>query len=369
MAILGPSQLPVVLKVDSNPLKFHAISELGHPNVLVEMTEPQFEQVLRSIGDFIAQYFYLEERFAFFNTIPLQSEYDIPSDAYWIRNVAWDPITTRIDDVFGAECLSLETLIKTPKGDVVARDLNVGDEILSFYNDDVIISNIEAKKFSGIKDCRTIFTKNGSVTASLDHRIMTNSGWKPLFSITYDDNIMVMQDCKFILEKVQKIEDVGSIETIDFTIPKTQNLIGGGIVTHNSFLFCLPGGTFLLTESGPKTCEECYEKLESDNEIKLLTPFGLRKPNMRWNDKKQPISLIRTEKGGIACTPNHPVNINNKWTIANRASPGSKLLTSGDRSVTIEDVATLSTEGTWSIDVPSGCYYAGVSDDELYLTH
>jgi len=35
MAIMGPSDLPFVLKVDSNPLKFHAISVLGHPGELI----------------------------------------------------------------------------------------------------------------------------------------------------------------------------------------------------------------------------------------------------------------------------------------------------------------------------------------------
>lgn len=103
MAILGPEQLPVVLKVDSNPLKFHALSQLGHPVVHVELTEPQMEQILRSTGNFIAHYFPLQEKYAFFMTQPLQAEYPIPNDAYWIRSVSWDPSTTRIDDIFGAE--------------------------------------------------------------------------------------------------------------------------------------------------------------------------------------------------------------------------------------------------------------------------
>ena len=103
MAIIGPSQLPVILKVDSNPLKLRALSELGHPNVLVEIQEPQWEQLLRSMGDFIAHYFPMEDRYAIFYTNPLQTTYDLPEDAYWVREIAWDPITTRIDDIFGAE--------------------------------------------------------------------------------------------------------------------------------------------------------------------------------------------------------------------------------------------------------------------------
>jgi len=103
MAIIGPSQLPVLLKVDSNPIKFHILSQLGHPVVHVEITEPQMEQILRSTGDFVAKYFPLEERYSYFLTSPLQAEYPIPDDAHFIRNVSWDPATTRIDDIFGSE--------------------------------------------------------------------------------------------------------------------------------------------------------------------------------------------------------------------------------------------------------------------------
>lgn len=103
MAIIGPGQLPSVLKVDSNPLKLHALSQLGHPVSNVELVEPQMEQILRSAGNFITQYFPLEERYAFFNTTPLQSEYDLPDDAYFVREVFWDSTSTRIDDIFSAE--------------------------------------------------------------------------------------------------------------------------------------------------------------------------------------------------------------------------------------------------------------------------
>lgn len=103
MAIRSKNQLPVLLKANSEPLKLHVLSQLGHPNVLVEISEVQFEQILRSTGDFISRYFPLEEKYAFFYTTPLQPEYNIPEDAYFIRECSWDPSTTRIDDIFGAE--------------------------------------------------------------------------------------------------------------------------------------------------------------------------------------------------------------------------------------------------------------------------
>jgi hypothetical protein len=103
MAIIGPSDLPHVLKADSNPLKLRILHHFGYPNVNVELTEDQMEELLRVTGDFICQYFPLEERYAYFYSQPLVEEYDLPEDAYWIREVAWDPVMNRIQDIFGAE--------------------------------------------------------------------------------------------------------------------------------------------------------------------------------------------------------------------------------------------------------------------------
>jgi hypothetical protein len=103
MAIIGPAQLPAVLKLRSDPIKFEVLAQLGHPVVLVELTEDQLEQAIRVTGDFIAQYFPFEEKYAYFNTQPLVSSYNLPADAYWIKDVKWDPATTRIGDIFGAE--------------------------------------------------------------------------------------------------------------------------------------------------------------------------------------------------------------------------------------------------------------------------
>lgn len=103
MAILGPPQLPVVLKLPSDPIKFEILSTLGHPNVLVELTEPQLEQAIRVTGDWVATYFPREQKYAYFYTKPLITTYDLPPDAYWVQDVVWDPATTRIGDIFGAE--------------------------------------------------------------------------------------------------------------------------------------------------------------------------------------------------------------------------------------------------------------------------
>ena len=103
MAIIGPSDLPAILKVKSEELKKYVLSKLGHPVVEVEIEESQWETVLRTTGDWIAHYFPKEQQLAFFTTVPLQSSYPLPENAYWIQEFAWDPVTTRISEVFGAE--------------------------------------------------------------------------------------------------------------------------------------------------------------------------------------------------------------------------------------------------------------------------
>ena len=165
MAIIGPAQLPHIMKIPSDPMKFEILSMLGHPNVLVEISETQLEQSIRVTADFISIYFPREARYAYYYTNPLQSTYDMPKDAYWVQEVSWDPATTTIGDIFGAE----------------------------------------------------------------------------------------------------------------------------------SFLFSFSGGSILLTSEGKMTCEECYEKKDK---IKLVTPFGLRKPLMRWNERKQPVIILKTKNMG-----------------------------------------------------------------------
>lgn len=103
MAIIGPADLPVVLKVPSDSMKHYCLSQLGHGIVDVEITEPQMEAALRVTGDFIAGYFPREQRLASFYTSPLVSTYPLPSDAYWVQEVSWTPLATTSLDIFGVE--------------------------------------------------------------------------------------------------------------------------------------------------------------------------------------------------------------------------------------------------------------------------
>lgn len=103
MAIIGPADLPSIMKVRSEPMKKYVISKLGGSVVDVEITEDMWETIWRVAGDFIAQYFPREQKLAVFWTSPLKNTYPLPRDAYWVQEVSWDALTSRIDDIFGAQ--------------------------------------------------------------------------------------------------------------------------------------------------------------------------------------------------------------------------------------------------------------------------
>lgn len=110
MAILSPADGPSIIKMRLEPMKKYVLAKMGGSIVDVELTEDQFECVAKTALDFIAQYFPKEQKLSVFWTQPMKSTYPLPSDAYWIQAVNWDPVTTRVDDIFGAEsylfCLS-----------------------------------------------------------------------------------------------------------------------------------------------------------------------------------------------------------------------------------------------------------------------
>jgi len=214
MAIISPAQLPIVLRVDSNPLKFHVLSQLGHPVVLVELAEPQMEQVLRSTGDFMARYFPLEERYAFFNTIPLQAEYPIPEDAYWIRSVVWDPATTRIDEIFGAEsflfCLdeSFKILDKDSQLQYLGDWEDSWKASTPYGNKRLSIIRRELTK--DIPKTKVTY-ETGEIIATINHPIFVNdSKWREFSELRVGDELHGVKN----RVRVQNLEACGSNQAI-----------------------------------------------------------------------------------------------------------------------------------------------------------
>lgn len=367
MAIIGPAQLPIVLRVPSDPLKMEVMSTLGHPTVMVEITEPQLEQAIRVTGDFIAQYFPLQGKYAYFETQPLVSSYPLPPDAYWVKDVKWDPATTRIGDIFGAETGCVDQKIDLPTKTKRWGDIRVGEKLPSFdIRGNFVEATVIAKKFT-TKKLFKVIAGNREIITSADHLYLTDRGWKALRQITRNDCIFRSdEDGIPMLSKIDNITPCGTKLAVDFQIDKTYNFVASSFVIHNSFLFCYPGGTSVLTTHGPMLCESLYEKM---GKVKVVTAFRPHKPRMRWNQKKQPITVLKTEHDFVACTPNHPVSCNGKFIPAAQCEIGSKLISSKDKLREIIDKKQLETEGTWSVQNRTGSMFISSLGKEFYLSH
>jgi hypothetical protein len=317
-------------------------------------------------GDFIAGYFPREQRLAVFYTQPLVPTYPMPEDAYWIQQVAWDPVTSRIDDVFGAECVMPDTLVETPNGRMRADTLTVGQQVIAITDDnDRTLAPIVSVR-PNTKSCRRLQTTHGDLVASLDHRIKTEKGWLTLAEILeVKPRIWVLVDQQLVLESVTCIGDSFFSPVLDFQLSGDSHaFVTGCIVSHNSFLFCLPGGSQVLTVDGPKICEEVAEK-----PTRLITPFGPVDPLLRWNATKQPIQVMQTAKDFLCCTPNHPVFLEHRFRMAFCGYPGLHLRTERNEDVEIVDRDRVTAEGTWSIHTKTGCYFASALGKQWFLVH
>lgn len=180
MAIIGPADLPVVLKIDSNEMKKYVLSMLGHPVTEVELSEDQFETVLKTSGDFIAHYFPKEQKYAYFYTQAMVQEYDLPTDAYWVYECAWDPAYTSITDIFSAEaylfCFSHNAKVLVDNGDII-NIADLGDrKVRTPYGPKLA----RVMKHEHVQTLVAVMYDGGVIECTPNHLIKTSDGVGPL---------------------------------------------------------------------------------------------------------------------------------------------------------------------------------------------
>lgn len=220
MAIIAPADLPSVLKVRSEPMKKYVLSKLGYPVIECEITEDMWETIFRVAGDFIAGYFPREQKLAMFWTSPLQSTYPLPKDAYWIQEVAWDPVTTRIDDVFGAEsflfCVSPDFMILDKFGSLQP----IGDwkkqwkAKTPFGDSGLSIKNHQNNR---LLPKMRIKYENGTVEATANHVLQVNGKWREFGEVIIGDKLAGVKNTV----GVQNIEVFESTDAIGLRANKS----------------------------------------------------------------------------------------------------------------------------------------------------
>lgn len=215
MAIQSPAEIPSILKVRSEPMKKYVLSKLGHPNVTVEITEDQFETIYRVAGDFIAGYFPREQKLSVFWTQPLKPTYPLPKDAYWIQEVSWDPVTSRIDDVFGAEsflfCVNDNIKILASDGSIQPiRDWKKHWRAKSPYGNTRITYVDHSDKVNRNLEIVTIHHSKGSIEAYCNHVISSNDNWMEFGELSVGDKLKSLDDYATI-DRISKREGVTPI--------------------------------------------------------------------------------------------------------------------------------------------------------------
>jgi len=237
LAIVGPAQLPAILKLNLQETKFEVLSTLGHPNVLVEISEPQLEQAIRSSVDFVAQYFPAESLLAYFYTQPLQSTYDLPADAYSVQQVNWDPATTRIGDIFGAESF----LFCFPKNTkILDKDDSLQDirEWKTTWKAKTPFGprklNIFARKSKSIQLARQLIYEDGKIVTTINHPIfcVNKNEWLNNDQINIGDFLLGERSSN----KIIGVVNGGMIESFAVDVPHAQCLFacleGKSILVH-----------------------------------------------------------------------------------------------------------------------------------------
>lgn len=94
---------PSILKVPSCAIKKYILHKLGYPQVSIELSDDQLNDIIRVAGDFISSYFRNEEKLAFFYTKPLIPTYPLPQDAWMVSEVMWDPFSPLLDTTFNLD--------------------------------------------------------------------------------------------------------------------------------------------------------------------------------------------------------------------------------------------------------------------------
>lgn len=215
MAIMSPADMPQIMKVRSEPMKKYVLSKLGYPQVNVELSEDQFEVLWRICGDFIAGYFPREQKLAVFYTQPLKSTYPLPKDAYWIQEVRWDPVTSRIDDVFGAEsflfCLTDDVKIMAADGSFQhPLDWKKHWKAITPYGAAKIEVRDHKDNVKRPLEKITIHHERGVISAYSNHVIRSDGDWKEMYEIEPGSKLHGKEE-QFVVNNINYSEGVTPI--------------------------------------------------------------------------------------------------------------------------------------------------------------
>lgn len=168
------------------------------------------------------------------------------------------------------KCLHPDTVIYTPNAPIKIKDIDVGQEVISYCGGSSKIETVIGISKSVKKQVRIEYATGESIITSPEHRLLTDTGYKEAKDITASDFLIGYEQEKFFPTQITSIVHISEeIEMYDIQTTGVNNFVANGIVSHNSYIVSL-FAAFMLgrfpTESVMRnSCTaKLYEKLSKD---------------------------------------------------------------------------------------------------------
>lgn len=133
------------------------------------------------------------------------------------------------------KCVVPETIVMTPQGNKMLKDIEVGDFVYSMKDNELCKRRVLNKWYSRKKQVKLTVKSGESVTVSPEHRMFTQRGYIPASEITYDDFLYEFKN-DFLWQQILKIECFDEeVDMVDIEVEETHNFIANHLVSHNSY--------------------------------------------------------------------------------------------------------------------------------------
>jgi major intracellular serine protease len=160
-------------------------------------------------------------------------------------------------------CLRGDTVIYTPTGSTLIKNIKVGDSVYCLDEKDLVIKEDKCigVKDNGFKQLFKLTTDNNTIYATDNHPFLVFDQkfiWKQLKYLKENDTLCAVNYIESIVkyEKILNIE-LSNIEKVyDITVKNNHNFIADGLIVHNSMATPAAAGVVALLLAKHKKQEE-----------------------------------------------------------------------------------------------------------------
>jgi hypothetical protein len=155
----------------------------------------------------------------------------------------FDNITNDVSCVIVDECLSEDTLINTKNGNVIIKDINIGDEVLSFneitreYEYKPVINTYKNMFISSKEDMYEITIGNNTIHITGNHKVLLkNRTWKMAKELSVGDDLIDVFFNKYKPRKLKKLQENEQKITSIKKIQKPENVYNLHIKDNHNYV-------------------------------------------------------------------------------------------------------------------------------------